>query len=97
MILSNKYIIKEDSLQITLIEKYQSKVKESGKYTGETTAKERTLGYYSNSPTGRSQCYTRVINNEISELEKQTLENILNTVQRCEEQVKDFWESTLNK
>lgn len=93
MILSDKYIIVEDTTQITLYEKYMKAVKKEGEETGEFVEERKLLGNYSRSAVGRSQAYNRIINCEISSEEKQDLKSILETVSRCEEQVKSFWEN----
>ena len=93
MLLSNKYRIVEDTTQITLYELVARPVLSDDKTpTGETKTVEKLLGYYSNTPRGKSQSYSRIINNEISSLEKQTLQEVLDTVKRCEEQVVEFWQ-----
>lgn len=93
MILSDKYIVKEEKTQITLYELIHKDVLDGEeKPTGEVVVKEKLLGNYSRTTTGRKQAYTRIINCEISENEKQSLQEILDTVKRCEEQVVAFWE-----
>tara|TARA_B100001105_G_scaffold148940_1_gene119435 strand:- start:5751 stop:6038 length:288 start_codon:yes stop_codon:yes gene_type:complete len=93
MLLSNKYRIVEDTTQITLFLLETKDVLDSNKNpTGETKVVEKGLGFYSRTPAGRTSAYNRIINCEISDNEKQTLQDILDTVKRCEEQVKEFWE-----
>ena len=92
MILSDKYIVVEDTIQITLFEKYMKAVKKDGKETGEFVEERKLLGNYSRSAEGRAQAYNRIINCEISGSDKQDLRYILEIVSRCEEQVKSFWE-----
>lgn len=93
MLLSNKYRIVEDTAQITLFQLETKDVLDSNKNpTGETKVVEKGLGFYSRTPAGRTSAYNRIINCEISDNEKQTLQDILDTVKRCEEQVKEFWE-----
>lgn len=88
MILSDKYTIKEDH-QITLYEIVDVQVKKDGKPTGETKKSEKVLGYYS--LYNRHQVYKRIINNEISSLEAQTLEKILEVVEQTSEQIMEFF------
>ena len=91
MLLSNKYRVVEDNTQITLYELVERPILDDNKQpTGKTKIVDKLLGYYSNMPMGRAICYNRVINSEISEVE--TLQEILDTVKRCEEQVVKFWE-----
>ena len=93
MLLSEKYKVVEDTTQITLFLLETKDVLDSNKNpTGETVKKEKLLGNYSRTAQGRSQAYNRLMNCEISEVEKQTLQDILDTVKRCEDQVVDFWE-----
>tara|TARA_B100001105_G_scaffold89898_1_gene71541 strand:+ start:123 stop:410 length:288 start_codon:yes stop_codon:yes gene_type:complete len=93
MLLSNKYRIVEDTAQITLFLLETKDLLDSDKNpTGETKIVEKGLGFYSRTPAGRTSAYNRIINCEISDNEKQTLQDILDTVKRCEEQVKEFWE-----
>lgn len=93
MLLSNKYRIVEDTAQITLFQLETKDVLDSNKNpTGETKVVEKGMGFYSRTPAGRASAYNRIINCEISNNEKQTLQDILDTVKRCEEQVKEFWE-----
>ena len=91
MLLSSKYIVTEDTTQITIYELVERPVLDDNKNpTGKTKIVEKLLGYYSNSGIGRSQAYNKLINSEISEAE--TLQEVLSIVKRCEEQVVDFWE-----
>lgn len=93
MKLSDKYVVKEDTMNITLYSLVERDVLDDKKNpTGETKIVEKLEGSFSTSSVGRSQLYSRLINCEISSLEKQTLQEILDTVKRCEEQVIEFWE-----
>ena len=90
MLLSNKYRVAEDTTQITLNELVTKDVLDENKNpTGETKVVEKLLGNYSRSGTGRAHCYNRLINCEISEAD--TLQEVLDTVRRCEEQCIEFW------
>lgn len=94
MLLSNKYRIVEDTTQITLFLLETKDVLDSDKNpTGETKVVEKGLGFFSRTSQGRAQAYNRLMGCEISDNEKQTLQEILATVKRCEEQVKEFWEA----
>lgn len=94
MILSEKYKVVEDSANISLYELVTKDVLDENKNpTGETKIVEKHLGYFSTSPLGRGQAYSRLINSEISALEVQSLQEILDTVKRCEKQVVEFWEA----
>lgn len=93
MILSEKYKVVEDTAQITLFLLETKDVLDADKKpTGETKLVEKGLGFFSRTSQGRAQAYNRLMNYEISDLEKQTLQGILDAVKRCEEQVKEFWE-----
>lgn len=93
MILSEKYKVVEDAANISLYELVTKDVLDENKNpTGETKVVEKHLGYYSTSPLGRGQAYTRMINSEIASLEVQSLQEILDAVKRCEQQVVEFWE-----
>ncbi|AUR91624.1 hypothetical protein NVP1161O_182 [Vibrio phage 1.161.O._10N.261.48.C5] len=90
MLLSNKYRVVEDTTQITLFQLETKDILDDDKNpTGETKVVEKGIGFYSRSATGRSQCYNRLINCEVSAAE--TLQEILDTVKRCEEQCIEFW------
>ena len=90
MLLSNKYRVTEEASQITLNELVTKDVLDENKNpTGETKVVEKLLGNYSRSASGRAQCYNRLINCEVSEAE--TLQEVLDTVKRCEEQCIEFW------
>ena len=90
MLLSNKYRVTEEKSQITLYELVTKDALDGNKKpTGETKVVEKLLGNYSRSASGRAQCYNRLINCEVSEAE--TLQEILDTVKRCEEQCIEFW------
>ena len=90
MLLSNKYRVVEDTAQITLFQLETKDVLDKDKKpTGDTKIVEKILGHYSRSATGRAQCYNRLINCEVSEVE--TLQEVLDTVKRCEEQCIEFW------
>lgn len=91
MILSEKYKVVEETSQITLYELVTKDVLDDNKKpTGEIKVVEKLLGNYSRTTTGRKQAYSRIINCEVSEAE--TLQQILDTVDRCEQQVVEFWE-----
>lgn len=90
MLLSNKYRVVEDTAQITLFQLETKDILDDNKNpTGETKVVEKTLGYYSRTGSGRASCYNRLINCEVSESE--TLQEVLDTVKRCEEQCVEFW------
>ncbi len=90
MLLSNKYRVVEDTAQITLFQLETKDVLDDNKNpTGETKVVEKTLGYYSRTGSGRASAYNRLINCEVSEAE--TLQEVLDTVKRCEEQCIEFW------
>lgn len=91
MILSEKYKVVEEKTQITLYELVPKEVLDDNKEpTGAVKITEKLLGNYSRTTTGRKQAYARVINCEISEAD--TLQQILDAVERCEQQVVEFWE-----
>lgn len=92
MILSEKYKVVEDTMNITLYEMVKKNVLDGqGEPTGEVKVTDKFKGHFSVTPLGRSQCYSKLINCEISDSEKQGLQDILDIVKRCEEQVVDFW------
>ena len=90
MLLSNKYRVVEDTAQITLFQLETKEVLDDNKNpTGETKIVEKGMGFYSRTGSGRASCYNRLINCEVSEAE--TLQEVLDTVKRCEEQCIEFW------
>ena len=90
MRLSDKYKVVEDGMNITLVELVKVEEVVDDVKTGNIIEKEKsTKCHYGATPTGRSQCYSRLINLEVSEAE--TLQEVLDTVKRCEEQVVEFW------
>lgn len=91
MILSDKYIITEDTMQITLTERYLADEKVDGELTGNKVQREKVIGYWSNSATGRKQLYNKMLNLGISQSEKQGIQEILDIVQKMSDQVEQFW------
>lgn len=92
MRLSDKYRVVEDGANITLMELHQVEEVIDDLKTGNMVEKEKsTKCHFSATSKGRSQCYSRLVNLEVSEAE--TLQEVLDTVKRCEEQVIDFWEA----
>lgn len=91
MILSEKYKVVEDTANISLYELVTKDVLDDNKNpTGETKVVEKHIAYFSATSQGRKQCYNRLINCEISEAD--TLQQVLDAVERCEQQVVEFWE-----
>ncbi|CAH9014442.1 conserved hypothetical protein [Vibrio phage 501E54-1] len=91
MRLSGKYEVIEDGANITLVELVKVEEVVDDVKTGNIVEKEKsTKCHFSTTATGRAQCYNRLINLEVSEAE--TLQEVLDTVKRCEEQVIEFWE-----
>ena len=91
MRLSDKYKVVEDGANITLVELVKVEEVVDDVKTGKIIEKEKsTKCHYGATSLGRSQCYSRLINLEVSEAE--TLQEVLDTVKRCEEQVVEFWE-----
>ncbi|QXN60195.1 hypothetical protein KUA24_128 [Vibrio phage HNL01] len=91
MILSDKYIIVEDRMNITLSERYLVDEKVDGVPTGNKVKREKVIGYYSPTVKGRTACYQRMMSCEIADSEKQDLQNILEVVQKMSDQVEAFW------
>lgn len=91
MNLSEKYTIREDNFNITLSELCMVENKVDGKLSGTFTEKPRVIGYYSPTAQGRVQLYQRMIANEISDLEKQGLQDILDVVQETSDNIMTFF------
>ena len=91
MNLSEKYTIKEDNFNITLSEIRMVENKIDGKLSGTFTEKSLPIGYYSPTAQGRVQLYQRMLNTEISNLEKQGLQDILAIVQETSDNIMTFF------
>jgi hypothetical protein len=90
MILSDKYRLKEDRYNLHL-EAFKAGGEPAPK--GKLTADRWVLmGHYPKGSRGRKIVYNRLINLEISDLEKQTLEEILQVVETTSEQVIEWFE-----
>lgn len=97
MELSNKYTIKEDQYNLTLYETVDVETRVKGKRTGNVEKKERCVGYYSPTAKGRVQIYNRVLNNEISDKEEQSLQEILTIVNKTSEEIYEVFDNIIKR
>ncbi len=95
MILSDKYKLEEDNLNIKLYEKKRVELRhpETKQPTGKFEDKWSTVpvGYYPVSTKGRVNIYHKMCNLEISKMEEQGLQDILDKVTEVGEGILDFF------
>jgi len=82
MTLSDKYKIEEDRYNLTL---YQKRIVKEGDNAGKVNWV--SIGHWSPSLKGRSQLYQKVINLEISDTEKQELQQILDLIRKVSAEI----------
>lgn len=91
MVLSDKYEIKEDKYNIMLSQK--TIITKTGRASSDNVGKYKwtIIGHYPPTARGREQVYRKVINLEISDHEKQTLQEILNTLDKVGGEIKELF------
>jgi hypothetical protein len=91
MLKLNNYRLREDNYNLTLEEFHQGGNKLR---TKEGVSKDRwvVIGYYPPTLNGRIQVFNRLVNLGISELEVQSFENVIETMERIESGIYDWLE-----
>ena len=84
----DKYRVVEDSYNFSLEKYRESKEKPDGSMSQPGWV---NIGYYNTSAQGRVQVYNKLINLGVSELEEQTMENILTVVGDVSDKILDWY------